>query len=376
MVTLDDQKRVLSEEHLLITNGKEGIALAGVMGGANTEVSDQTTTVLLEAALFDPQTVRKAVNATGLRSEASTRFEKGVDPSRIKEAGLRACELLQQYAQGKVIEGVAEFNALDISEKTVTMNRHIVNKRLGTSLTNDEIDDIIRSLQFEYSRNEDDYVVSVPTRRGDITIFEDMLEEVARIYGYDLLPYTLPENASKPGGLTKQQQLKRNVKNYMQSVGLSEAITYSLTDKARVQELISPELPNNIQPVELAMPMSEDHQYLRLSLLPELLNRLTYNVARKQANIALYEVGSVFLSEEEKITKQPKEQLRLAGAITGTWVDHKWQQEVKSVDFYVVKGIVEWLFRYLNMDVTFEQAVVKDMHPGRCATVHASGKQI
>src|SRR5690625_7492241 len=137
MVTLDDQKRVLSEEHLLITNGKEGIALAGVMGGAHTEVSDQTTTVLLESALFDPQTVRKAVNATGLRSEASTRFEKGVDPSRIKEAGLRACELLQEYAQGRVIEGVAEFNALDISEKTVTMNRHIVNKRLGTSLTKD-----------------------------------------------------------------------------------------------------------------------------------------------------------------------------------------------------------------------------------------------
>ncbi|MEI3606008.1 phenylalanine--tRNA ligase subunit beta [Pseudogracilibacillus sp. SE30717A] len=376
IVTLDDQTRVLSEEHLLITNGDKGVAIAGVMGGANTEVNDETRTILLEAAYFDSQTVRKAVKDTGLRSEASTRFEKGVDPNQVREAGLRACELLEKYADGKVVEGIAEFDQLDRSEKTIQMNSQEVNKRLGTEISNEEIEEILTKLRFTFERNADDFTVSIPTRRGDITIFEDMLEEVARIYGYDLLPYTLPANASKPGGLTKQQQLKRDVKNYMQSVGLSEAITYSLTDEERVRELISPDLSNNLQPVKLAMPMSEDHQYLRLSLLPELLNRLTYNVARKQADIALYEVGSIFLSDEEKVTKQPKEQLRLSGAITGTWVDHKWQQEVKPVDFYVVKGIVEELFRYLNMDVTFKQAVVKDMHPGRCATVHADGKQI
>ncbi len=377
IVTLDDQTRVLSNEHLLITNGKKGVALAGVMGGANTEVNEETNTILLEAAYFDSKTIRKAVMNTGLRSEASTRYEKGIDPNRVREAGLRACELLEKYADGKVVEGVAEFDQLDRSEKTVMMNVTQVNKRLGTEISLEEMEAILTKLRFTFERSGEDFTVFAPTRRGDISIFEDMLEEVARIYGYDLLPYTLPENASKPGGLTKQQQLKRNVKNYMQSVGLSEAITYSLTDKERVRELVSPDLlTNNLRPVELAMPMSEDHQYLRLSLLPELLNRLTYNVARKQANIALYEVGSVFLSDEEKITKQPKEQLRLAGAITGTWVDHKWQQEVKQVDFYVVKGIVEGLFRYLNIDVTFEQAVVKDMHPGRCAIVHADGKQI
>ncbi len=376
IVTLDEQTRILSEENLLITNGEKGVALAGVMGGANTEVNDGTNTILLEAAYFDPQTVRKAVKETGLRSEASTRFEKGVDPNRVREAGLRACELLVKYADGQVVEGIAEFDKLDRTEKTVSMNSAQVNKRLGTAILMEEMESILTRLRFKFERNGEDFTVSIPTRRGDITIFEDMLEEVARIYGYDLLPYTLPKNASKPGGLTKQQQLKRTIKNYMESVGLSEAITYSLTDKERVNELISPELSDNLKPIQLAMPMSEDHQYLRLSLLPELLNRLTYNVARKQANIALYEVGSIFLSEQEKVSDQPKEHLRLAGAVTGTWVDNKWQQEVKPVDFYVVKGIIEGLFRYLNIHVTYEQAVVQDMHPGRCATIHVGNSQI
>ena len=376
IVTLDDQKRTMSDEHLLITNGKEGIAIAGVMGGANTEVSDETKTILLESAYFNPKTVRKAVNDTGLRSEASTRYEKGIDPNRVREAGIRACELFEKYANGTVAKGVVEADKLNRSEKTVQMNREQVNKRLGTKISFEEIEDILRKLRFRFERSGEEFTVFVPTRRGDIAIFEDMLEEVARIYGYDKLPFTLPANASKPGGLTNKQQLKRNLKKYLEGVGLSEAITYSLTNKQQVRELMSPELPDNLQPVELSMPMSEDHQYLRLSLLPELLNRLTYNVARKQANVALYEIGSIFLSEEENITKQPKEQPRLAAALTGTWVDHPWQQEVKQVDFYVAKGIVEGLFDYLDIEVSFEQAAVKEMHPGRCAIIVHEGRTI
>ena len=376
IVTLDDQTRTLTGENLLITNGEKGVAMAGVMGGANTEVNNKTKNVLIEAAYFDPQTVRKAVKQTGLRSEASTRFEKGVDPNRVKEAGLRACELLVKYAGGKLVADVAEFNQLDMTEKTVAMNVNEVNKRLGTEISVKEMEEILRKLRFEFERSDDEFTVSIPTRRGDITIFEDMLEEVARIYGYDHLPYTLPANASKPGGLTEQQLLKRNIKNYLQSVGLSEAITYSLVDEKAATKLVSPELSNNITPIQLAMPMSEDHQYLRLSLLPELLNRLTYNVARKQANVALYEVGSIFLTEEDSLTKQPKEHARLSGAITGKWLDHKWQQEVKEVDFYIVKGIVEGLFDFINIDVTYEQAVVEGMHPGRCATISVNGQII
>lgn len=376
IVTLDDQNRTLSKDNLLITNGEKGIAMAGVMGGANTEVHEATKNVLLEAALFNPSIVRKAVNETGLRSDASNRFEKGVDPNRVREAGLRACELLVQYANGTLVEGVAEFNHIDYDAAKINVNATEVNKRLGTEITVAEMQDIFRKLRFDYDVTGEDFTVTIPSRRGDVVIFEDMLEEIARIYGYDHVPYTLPQNASQPGELTYEQKVKRQVNYYMQSVGLSEAITYSLTTKAEATMLMSPELSQDYKPVSLAMPLSTDHEYLRLSIVPELLNRLAYNVARKQNDVALYEVGSVFLSEEEKVTKQPKEHTRIAGAITGTWIDHPWQQEIKSVDFFVVKGIVEGLFRYLNVAETYEQAQLEGMHPGRCATIHVDGETI
>lgn len=376
IITLDDQERTLTDENLLITNGKEGIALAGVMGGANTEVTDETKNVLIEAAYFDPQTVRKAVNETGLRSDASTRFEKGVAPERVKEAGLRACELLVTYANGTVVGEAVEFDQLTIEEKVLTVQASKVNKRLGTDISVTEMEDILRKLRFKAESNGDHITIRVPTRRGDVTIFEDVVEEIARIYGYDHLPYTLPHNASQPGGLTREQFIVRRMKNFLQSAGLAEAITYSLVNKKQATSLISPDMDGTLQPVKLAMPMSEDHQYLRLSLLPELLNRLSYNVARKQTSVALYEVGSVFLNKSEVITKQPEERRRVAGAITGTWVDHPWQQEVKQVDFYVIKGIVESLIRYIQLEPTFTKVQVDGMHPGRCATVEVNGEVI
>lgn len=374
IVTLDGKNRRLSKEHLLITNGKKGIAMAGVMGGENTEVNENTKTVLLEAALFNPLTIRRAVQDTGLRSDASNRFEKGVDPKRVQEAGLRACELLVKYANGKVLKGIAEVDNRTIEEPQITLHTSEVNERLGTEITAEEIADIFRKLRFDYTVEGEKFVVTVPSRRLDLRIFEDLVEEIARIYGYDDIPFTLPQHASTPGQLNREQKLKREIKRYMQSVGLSEAITYSLTEKSEATRLMSPELDEDYVPVKLAMPLSEAHAYLRVSLLPELLNRLTYNVARKQRDVALYEVGAVFLSKEEKLTKQPKEHLRLAGAITGTWLEHAWQQEVKEVDFYVVKGIVEGLFRYLSVKESYVQAELEDMHPGRTATIHVDGE--
>lgn len=377
MITLDDQERNLSEENLVITNGKAPVAIAGVMGGANTEVNVETTTVLLEAAYFDSATVRKAAKDTGLRSESSTRFEKGIDPNRVKQAGIRACQLLQQFAGGKVLAGVVEFDELDRSEKTVKMETNEINEHLGTEITPEEIAAILTKLRFNFKQNEKQFLVHIPTRRGDITIFEDMLEEVARIYGYDNLPYTLPSGSSQSGGLTEQQQLRRHIKSYLQSAGLMEAITYSLTKEAFIQKMISPEISDQqLVPVQLAMPMSEDHKYLRLSILPELLQSIAYNHARNQTDLAYYELGKIFTSDEEAITKQPVEILRLSGALTGKWLENAWQQEKKEVDFYLVKGIMEGLFTYLRIPITFEQAKLPDMHPGRCAAIKINDKVI
>lgn len=377
MITLDDKERSLSEENLVITNGKEPVAIAGVMGGANTEVNTETTTILLEAAYFDPATVRKAAKDLSLRSESSTRFEKGIDPNRVKQAGIRACQLLQQFAGGKVLAGVVEFDELDRSEKTVEMGTDEINRHLGTEITPEGIAAILTKLRFKFEQNERHFEVHIPSRRGDITIFEDMLEEVARIYGYDNLPYTLPAGSSQSGGLTEQQQLRRHIKNYLQSVGLMETITYSLTKEAFIQKLVSPEIKDHkLVPVQVAMPMSEDHKYLRLSILPELLQSIAYNHARTQTDLAYYELGKIFTSDEEAVTKQPIEIQRLSGALTGKWLENAWQQEKKDVDFYLVKGIMEGLFTYLQVPITFEQANLPDMHPGRCATIKINHKII
>ncbi|QXE00658.1 phenylalanine--tRNA ligase subunit beta [Terribacillus sp. DMT04] len=377
MQTLDDQKRTLKGDELVITNGKEPIALAGVMGGANSEVSNQTTTVLLEAAYFDSRAIRRSSKHHNLRSEASSRYEKGIDPNRVKKAGAYAARLLAEYAGGTVAEGVVEFDELDRQEKKVELDTTSVNARLGTTISDDEIASILTRLQFRFEQDKSQFTVFIPTRRGDISLFEDMLEEIARIYGYDNIPYTLPEGEAFAGKLTTKQYLKRQLKQYLQGAGLMETITYSLTSKARTEMLVSPEVKEkSVHAVALKMPMSEDHSHLRISLLPELVDTLSYNVARKQDNLGYFEFGRVFLSEEEQTTEQPKETARLAGAITGTWMEQPWQQEKKPVDFYVVKGIVEGIFAQLDLEPVFQQAQVEGYHPGRTATVSHNGRTV
>ncbi|UOQ86240.1 phenylalanine--tRNA ligase subunit beta [Gracilibacillus salinarum] len=375
-VTLDDQERTLTNEHLVITNGEVPVALAGVMGGADSEVSEETTTVLLEAAYFAGPTVRQASKDFDLRSEASTRFEKGVDPNRVRLAGERACQLLEKYAGAQILTGIAAYDALDYTEKTVTIWTSVINDRLGTAISDEDIADILRKLHFKYEQDGETFTVYAPTRRQDIVIFEDMLEEVARIYGYDNLPFTLPAG-EQAGGLTEYQALKRHIKRFLEGAGLSETVTYSLTSGARATELVSPEVTEEmVSPVSLSMPMSEEHSTLRLSILPEMLASVSYNVARKQSNVAYYELGSIFLSKEEQVTTQPKEKLRLAGALTGEWTLQPWQQEKKTVDFFVVKGILEALFASLNTDVTFTQAKLEGMHPGRTAQLFLGDRSV
>lgn len=377
--TLDDEQRTLSSDHLVITNGNEPVAIAGVMGGADSEVHEGTTNLLLEAAYFDPQTVRKASKAHGLRSEASVRFEKAVDPDRVKRAGIRAAQLFAQYANGEVLEGVVEHDELSYEEKTVTITTSRMNHVLGTDMTNEHIQEILRKLRFSYEQNGEEFVVSIPTRRGDITLFEDMVEEIGRMYGYDDIPFTMPSGAGNAGGLSKHQSLRRKVRHYLEGAGLSEAITYSLTTEERAQMLVSPDVQSEgIRPVHLAMPMSEEHSHLRLSMLPELLASASYNLARKQQDVSFYEIGAVYVSEESILTKQPKEEERLSGVLTGSWVSHPWQQEKKQVDFYVLKGILEGLFNLLDLEskITYKQARVEGMHPGRTATVELDGKTV
>ncbi|MBA4538322.1 phenylalanine--tRNA ligase subunit beta [Bacillus aquiflavi] len=370
--TLDDVERTLTNDHLVITNGTEPVAIAGVMGGANSEVQQETTTILLESAYFKGVTVRKASRDLGLRSEASARFEKGVDPNRVRPAIERAAQLIAQYANGEVLAGTVEADCLKIQNAVITITLEKINRVLGTQLTVNEVKNIFAKLQFEAVVENETFTVTVPTRRGDITIEEDLIEEVARLYGYDLLPVTLPIGSSIPGKLSMYQKKRRAVRRYLEGAGLYQAVTYSLTSKQMATQYAL-ELR---QPIQLSMPMSEEQSYLRLSIVPQLLEVLKYNLARNNDRVAVYELGSVFLSNEDN--QLPEEREHLAGAVTGLWESHPWQGEKKLVDFFVLKGILQVLFAKLGLGnkIEYKQSEMDGLHPGRTASIYLSGKNI
>ena len=372
LVTLDGVTRTLNENHLVITNGKEPVALAGVMGGADSEVTAKTTTVLLESALFAGPVVRRASKDLQLRSESSSRFEKGVDPARVKEAAERAAALMARYASGEVLEGTAEARALQADPVKITVDLEKMNAFLGTELTMAEVAGILERLRFPYEQKERTLTVTVPTRRPDITREVDVYEEIARLYGYDLLPGTLPRGPQTPGGLTDYQKKRRIVKYFLEGAGLQEAITYTLTsrEKFRLFSLTATE------EIPLSLPMSEEHSVLRQSLLPHLLDAVRYNRARKNENIALYEIGSVFLSRGAG--KQPEEREHLAFVLTGLWVDHPWQGERVKADFFTAKGILEQLFAKLGLKnrIRFVKREAEGFHPGQTAEILFDGEAI
>ncbi|EMA6342715.1 phenylalanine--tRNA ligase subunit beta [Bacillus cytotoxicus] len=372
--TLDDQERTLQAHHLVITNGNEAVGIAGVMGGADSEVTNDTVNVLIEAAYFEGQTVRRASKDLGLRSESSARFEKGIDPTRTFEAIQHAAALMAKYAGGEALEGVVEVDNLRVKERTVSITVEKVNRVLGTDITASEMGTIFTNLKFPFTEVEGTFHVNVPSRRPDITIAEDLVEEVGRLYGYDHIPVTLPTGTMTRGKLTEAQAKRRKVRRFLEGAGLYEAITYSLTSADKAKQYIVE--PNEKAPVNLALPMSEERSQLRLSLVPQLLEAVSYNLARKNDSVALYEVGSIFLPTAEG--ELPKEEQHLAGVMTGLALHHAWQGEKKVVDFFVVKGVLEGLFDVLGVTnhITYTPAKREGMHPGRTANILLDGEVI
>lgn len=365
IVTLDQAERTLHDHQLVITNGKEPVALAGVMGGANSEVHEGTTNVVIESAYFAPGSVRQTSKDVGLRSDASTRFEKGVDPNRVAEAAERAAQLMAELAEGEVLDGSVVFDELDKEPVRIILSPDYVNNRLGMKIPMDEMKSIMDRLQIPTEAINGQLVMDIPTRRQDLRIKEDIIEEIARLYGYDEIPKTLPVVESTPGGLTPYQTKRRIVRKYLEAAGLSQALTYSLASPRDAQAFALETAPVT----ELLMPMSEERSVLRQSLIPHLLDAATYNVARRNDSVALYETGSVFLGLEED--GLPKEVEHVAAVLTGKWTDHAWQGETKKVDFFVLKGIAEGMFEQLGLQgrISFMKATVEGMHPGRTATI-------
>jgi phenylalanyl-tRNA synthetase beta chain len=374
IVTIDETTRTLSGEHLVITNGQEPVALAGVMGGATSEVANDTVNLLLEAAYFCPAPVRKASKDLGLRSDASIRFEKGVDPNRVDQAGTRAASLIQQLAGGEVMDAPVVFDELNRDPVEVSISLDRVNQTLGTELEVEQIKKIFGQLQFPFTEEDQKFIISVPTRRQDISIEPDIVEEIARLYGYDQIPTTLPNTPTTPGGLTSTQLKKRKVRRFLEGSGLHEAVSYSLTT-AEKEAFFTEETKKR---VKVALPMSEERSTLRTTLIPHLLDALSYNKNRNTYNVHLYEMGSVFHTEEDPVTVQPDEKTYLSGALMGLWHEHSWQGEKKPVDFYVAKGIVDGLLSELNVTGTirYVSTETSGYHPGRTAAVEIDGKRV
>ncbi|MBE1554462.1 phenylalanine--tRNA ligase subunit beta [Sporosarcina limicola] len=372
ITTLDDVERTLNAHQLVITNGKEPVAIAGVMGGLNSEVHEGTTTVVIESAYFAPASIRRTSKEVGLRSDASTRFEKGVDPERVIAAAERAAQLISEIAGGEVLAGSVMIDELDKTPERIIVSPDYINNRLGMKISLEEMLSILERLQISTEAVNGQLVIDAPTRRQDLRIKEDIIEEIARMYGYDEIPMTLPVSESIPGGLSPYQAKRRIVRGFLEGAGLVQALTYSLTSKEQAQAFALETAPVT----ELLMPMSEDRSILRQSLIPHLLEAATYNVARRTDSVALYETGSVFLGEEED--GLPLEVEHVAAVITGKWVDHAWQAETKTVDFFVLKGIVEGMMDSLGLagGLSFEQTTIEGMHPGRTANIVHNGERI
>jgi len=378
LVTLDGSERELSPSMLLIADGEQPIAIAGVMGGANSEVTADTVRIALESAKFSGSSVRRTSRQLGLRSEASLRFEKEVNPEALAAALDRAASLMCRYAGGRAKAGAAEAVAREPQPTVVNLPLAKVNGHLGTSLTAEEVRGVLDRLHFAYEAAGDTFRVSVPGRRGDITRDVDLIEEVARLHVYDNIPTTLMNGVTTPGSLTPAQKIRRAVRGLMAESGLNEVITYSFTHPTASARF--PGAYADAKPIPLAMPMSEERSVLRTSLIPGLLAAAEYNNNRNQADIALFEIGKVFVTDEAPLTRQPYEKQLLSALLIGSRTAPHWQVKPEKVDFYDIKGLLEKLTEALGIaGVVYRASSAQGWHPGRTANVlvaQADGEEI
>lgn len=374
LLTLDGEEQTLTAADIVVTAGNQPVALAGTMGGQATAVDAGTKNVVLEAAIFDPVMVRKQARRLDLHSESSMRFERGINPATVDTALDEAAAMIQELAGGAVATGIVTASAAPIQETSIKLSLAKINRVLGTDLSMSQVTDIFDRLAFNYAVDDDDQLTVVaPARRWDIKLPADLYEEIARIYGYDNLPSTLPTMTRNQGGLTPRQRFIRASRHDLEGMGLTQAISYSLTTAEKAQQF---QIDGEGQPMMLDFPMSSDHVAARMNIISGLLNDIAYNTARNVADIALYEQGRVFLPQGDE---RPVEEEHLAGAVTGQLVANSWHHQDQPVDFFQLKGIVE---RYLqNMGVAGKVAFIPtadrpEMHPGRTADIKINGELV
>lgn len=365
LTTLDSQERILSSDDIVIANNDGAVGLAGVMGGLTTEVENDTKNIIIESAIFDAIKIRKTSKRI-LRSEASNRFEKGLDPKRTYMAMERSCALLERYADATIVGGLVEYNKTSMEDKTIDITLDKINSVLGITLTTDIVIKIFEKLGFTVKDNKDYLTVTVPSRRLDIAIVEDLIEEVGRIYGMDNIQGKVPVLDVIRGSYDKTT---RSIKHKLADLGLNETMSYSLIPADKVHKFTKDEFTS----VHLNDPMTEERDTLRYSLLYSLTEIYNYNKARNNANISIFEIGKSFFKENDEY----KEKKRLAVLMAG-----EYQLGIKNenVDFYYIKGVLEELLYFLGFNgrysLVINETIPEELHPGVSAAINVNGKNV
>lgn len=368
IITLDNKERNLTENDIIITDGQKPVCIAGIMGGLNTDVDENTNSLLIESAIFNPVSIRNTASRLDLKSEASIRYGKGLNYEYTKDAINRACHLLEKYADAKVLSGIVVYDKIEKKEKIVSFYPEEVNKILGIKISKEDMAKELERLMFNYKFNDDKFIVTIPNRRLDIDPFvNDIAEEIGRLYGYENLASSLPKGVYRKGGYIGDVKYKKMVSFRLRSLGLNECKTYTL---------VSPTMSNlfnyeNKEKVILPNPMSIDKSIVRTTIIPSLLNVYDYNKARKVNDILLYEISKTYDAKYN-------EDIKIAILMKGNYMYNNWQNSYIKCDFYTIKGIVQNLLDYLGLKnrYTFDKSNVKDLHPGISANLILDQKNI
>ena len=363
LTTLDNIERILDENDIVIANQEKSVGLAGVMGGLDTEVELTTKNIIIESAIFDGVKVRKTSKKI-IRSEASNRFEKGLDPNRTYMAIERACHLLEKYANATILKGICKYDNIKEDDKKITIKYKNINDVLGSNISKDEILDVFRRLGFTYEANEDEAIVNVPSRRRDISIKEDLIEEVSRIYGVDNIKGKLPTLPVKQGSYDKTT---RGIRNKMVSLGLNETLSMIFTNYEDAKKYTT----DDFEVVKLLDPLSEEKNSLRYSMISSMMKIYEYNKARGIKDVSIFEIGKGFFKKNGEYGENQK----IAALMTGKY--YIGLENECNVDFYIIKGIVEELLDYLGYENRYSfvvpDKIPNEFHPGQVSEINVNG---
>ena len=375
-ITLDGVKRILEDEMLMICDGVKPVAIAGVMGGLNSEIEENTKVVLLESAYFDPMGNRKTSKRLGLETEAAYRFGRGIDYGGCLSAASRAAQLIQELAGGRVAEGAVDAYPKPIKPNPIRLSVRRALQIIGTEIPTKQMKAYLEDLELDVQKeNEDILVVKPPSFRGDLEREIDLVEEIARLNGYDRIPTTLPKGPPSPEEPDKEFLLERKATEVLIHYGYYEVITYSFTSPTSGDLInLSPVDPKRSH-LQILNPLNEDFSVLRTTLIPGLMETARYNVSRKNSNLKLFELRKVYLPQKEE--KLPMEVKYLTGFAMGLNQNPHWDSTPRLIDFYDIKGCIEDLFEVLQIgDVKFSRAEdIPYLHPGRASRV-IIGKEV